>query len=172
MTQEIDYDYAEQYQIAYIKALASSCQFMSADGEKPDRRGIDLSISYCKNDQGTGYFEEGKVEFQLKTTTAEPNYQQGILRYPLKVSNYHKLIQPSLIPKYLVVMPIPANAQYWVSEFSKGNFLAGKCYWLNLSGYKPTQNTGTITLQIPLVNLLTKQSLSQMLVLSAEGNTL
>lgn len=169
---QIDYDYAEQHQIAYIKALAASCHFMTADGEKPDRRGIDLSVSYCKDDHITGDFHEGKVEFQLKTTTAQPDYQKGVLSYPLKVSNYRKLIQASPVPKYLVVMPIPNNPASWVSEFAKGNFLAGKCYWINLSGRKPTQNAEKITITIPLANQLTKQSLSQMLVLSAEGQTL
>lgn len=169
---QIDFDYAEQYQIAFIKALASACQFMTAEGEKPDRRGIDLSISYCKEDQNSGDFEEGKVEFQLKTTIAKPNYQKGVLNYPLKVSNYRKLINKSAIPKYLVVMPIPDNADHWVTEFNQGNFLAGKCYWINLVGQKPTDNKETITITIPLANQLTKLTLSQMLALSAEGKSL
>ena len=169
---EIDFDYAEQYQIAFIKAIVSSCQFMTTEGEKPDRRGIDLSVSYCKEDQGSGDFEEGKVEFQLKTTTAKPNYKQGELNYPLKVGNYRKLIKKSAIPKYLVVMPIPDDTEQWIKELEDGNLLVGKCYWINLVGQKPTKNKNTITVTIPLANQLTKLTLSQMLTLSAEGKSL
>ena len=155
---EIDFDYAEQYQIAFIKAIVSSCQFMTTEGEKPDRRGIDLSVSYCKEDQDSGDFEEGKVEFQLKTTTAKPNYR--------------KLIKKSAIPKYLVVMPIPDDTEQWIKELKDGNLLVGKCYWINLVGQKPTKNKKTITVTIPLTNQLTKLTLSQMLPLSAEGKSL
>ncbi|MDO9950851.1 DUF4365 domain-containing protein [Glaesserella parasuis] len=170
MAQNIDYDYAEQYQKAYIKTLASSCNFMTTDGPTPDRESIDMDIRSNRLSPGQNISIDGEIKVQLKTTHS-PKYddKKKILKYSLKIKNYRDLIGARAIPKYLFVMVIPSDRKCWISRFNKGIFVAGNCYWVNLSKLSPIASQDSVTIDIPLSQVVTAESLTKLLEYSEEG---
>lgn len=167
----IDYDFAEQFQLAITKAIASSCHFMHADGTKPDRQSIDLTISKSYFDTDLGYTVEGHIDLQLKTVI-NPTVTNNFLKYPLKIKNYNELIGKRRNPKYLFVMIIPDNKKMWMHKFNNGIFLPYKYYWINLEGFPPSDNKTSVTINIPIHQELTRESLMKMLEYAIEGKTL
>ncbi|OOH89509.1 hypothetical protein BMT54_06345 [Pasteurellaceae bacterium 15-036681] len=150
--QNIDFDYAEQYQKAYLKAIASACHFMTKEGPGPDRGSIDFSICSNRVDYDINIGIDSEIQLQLKTTIV-PKYNKDntVLKYRLPSNNYRDLISKRKIPRYLVVMVLPAFKEQWIQEFHNGIFTAGCCYWVNLSKLPPLNNTEqSVTVDIPL----------------------
>ena len=169
--EDIDYDFAEQFQIAITKAIASSCNFMHNDGTKPDRQSVDLSISTSYLDKDLKYFVDSHIDLQLKTAI-NPTIINNIIKYPLKVKNYNELIGKRRNPKYLFVMIIPDNKKMWIHKFNNGIFLPCKYYWVNLEKYPPSNNKTSVTVDIPMHQELTCESLMKMLEYAIEGKIL
>lgn len=166
---DIDYDFAEQFQLAITKVIASSCNFMHTDGTKPDRQSIDLSISTNYHSNDLGYSVESRIDLQLKTVT-NPVITDNIMKYPLKIKNYNDLVGKRRNPKYLFVMIIPNNKKRWIHKFNNGIFLSCKCYWVNLANYSRSENKKSVTVDIPMHQELTSESLTEMLKCAIEGN--
>lgn len=169
--ENIDYDFAEQFQLAITKAIASSCHFMHTDGTKPDRHSIDLTLSTSYFNEDLGYTVEGRVDLQLKTAI-NPIVTNNIIKYPLKIKNYNELIGKRRIPKYLFVMIIPNDKKKWMHEFNNGIFFPYKYYWINLKSFPPSNNKTKVTINIPIHQELTRDSLMKMLEYAIEGQTL
>lgn len=169
--QNIDFDYAEQYQKAYLKAIASACHFMTREGTSPDRGSIDFSICSNRKDNDININIDSEIQLQLKTTIS-PKYNKDktFLRYSLSSNNYRDLIGTRKTPRYLFVMIIPPIKEQWIQEFRNGVFSAGCCYWVNLSKLPPINDTQEdVTINIPLSQKLTIETLRKLLQYSEEG---
>ena len=168
---DVDYDYAEQYQKAYIKMLAARCRLMVTEGSQPDRESIDMSISINQYNQTLGYSENGEIKLQLKTDFQHHLSQdKKRLKYCLPIKNYHDLIgHRRTAPRYLFVMPLPRQQNLWVHEMNNGAFISGVCYWVNLTHCAPTTNKTNITIDIPLTQIVTPDVLQKMLHKAIEG---
>ena len=130
---QIDFNYAEQFQIAFIKAMAATCHFMTQEGPTPDRNSVDFCVISNRVIPEAGGSIDGEIKLQLKTTiTPKFNKNHSLLKYSLSIKNYNDLIGKRVIPKYLVVMVIPDKPSQWLGEFTNGLFSAGCCYWVNL----------------------------------------
>ncbi|HHW7450535.1 DUF4365 domain-containing protein [Pasteurella multocida] len=171
---DVDYDYAEQYQKAYVKMLAARCRMMITEGSQPDRESIDMSISLNKYNPTLGYSESGEIKLQLKT-----DFQHNLsadkksLKYSLPIKNYRDLIgSRRAAPRYLFVMPLPIQEHLWVHEMNNGAFISGVCYWVNLTHYPPTTNKTKVTIDIPLTQIVTLEVLKKMLYKAIEGKIL
>lgn len=169
--QNIDFDYAEQYQKAYLKAIASACHFMTKEGPNPDRGSIDFSICSNRVDHDINISIDSEIQLQLKTTIAPKyNADKTLLKYSLPSNNYRDLIGPRKIPRYLFVMIIPPIKEQWIHGFCNGTFTAGCCYWVNLSKLKPLKDgQENVTINIPLSQTLTIETLTKLLQYSEEG---
>lgn len=167
---QIDFNYAEQFQIAFIKAMAATCHFMTQEGPTPDRNSVDFCVISNRVIPEAGASIDGEIKLQLKTTiTPKFNKNHSLLKYSLSIKNYNDLIGKRVIPKYLVVMVIPDKPSQWLGEFTNGLFSAGCCYWVNLEQYKPKQKQAKVTIDIPTTQMLTKDVLIKMLQYSEEG---
>jgi hypothetical protein len=167
---KIDFNYAEQFQIAFVKAMAATCHFMTQEGPTPDRNSVDFCVVSNRVIPETGMSIDGEIKLQLKTTIVpEFNHDHSLLKYSLSIKNYRDLIGARSVPKYLVVMIIPHKASQWLGEFKNGLFSAGCCYWVNLRQYEPKKDQDTVTISIPTTQILTKDVLIKMLECSEEG---
>lgn len=171
---DVDYDYAEQYQKAYVKMLAARCRLMVTEGSQPDRESIDLSISSNQYNPILGYSESGEIKLQLKTDFQHQlSCDKKTLKYSLPIKNYRDLIGCRIAaPRYLFVMPLPRQQHLWVHEMNNGAFISGVCYWVNLTNHPPTKNKTNITIDIPLTQIVTLDVLQQMLHKAIEGKSL
>lgn len=173
-TIDVDFDYAEQYQKAYMKLLAARCHFMVTDGSTPDRESVDMAISTSRYSSELGYTECGEIKLQLKTDFQHKlSYDKKYLKYDLPIKNYRDLIGGHRgTPRYLFVMPLPRQKTQWTYELNNGIFATGICYWLNLKQCQPSNNEKTITVNIPLAQKVTLETLHIMLEKAMRGESL
>lgn len=69
-------------------------------------------------------------------------------------------------------MIIPSDKKKWMHEFNNGIFFPYKYYWINLKSFPPSNNKTKVTINIPIHQELTRDSLMKMLEYAIEGQTL
>jgi len=99
---------------------------------------------------GNGALRSSKLELQLKCT-ATPDFNDGVLRYPLPAKNYGDLIPKNVfVPRILVVVIIPADVSNWLTMSEERVILRNCAYWLSLRGAPESENEHTKTVHIPV----------------------
>lgn len=160
----------EEYQKAYVHALASCCGWNFQPLNTPDYDGVDVKIF--------GRFKDGdvpcrpEIEVQLKSTT---NLSVGdkVVKYQLRVENYNLLYGNHFsIPRYLFVLDLDEEPITWATLTDEALLLSKKCYWISLEKYGPIDNTSSITIEIPKDQVLTRESLNEIMKKSALGGEL
>lgn len=154
----------EQFQVGYLKALAS-CAGFDTSSWSVDNDCVDVTL------KGVGYPKPGRrnpcIDIQMKAT--EYFEEQGdFYIYDLNKRNYDHLRDECVSsPQYLMVLHLPENVGDWIDECDQGITLKNKCYWLSLRGYPESKNKTTVRLKIPkkqhvtvslLKNLMNKAS--------------
>jgi len=171
----------EEFSYAYIHAITSVAGFSThIKGRSMDAAGIDLMIEV------PGVLASRprpKLELQVKCTDDESIVKEQTIHFPLKVKNYNDLrySQP-IIPALLVVMLVPKSLEEWFehsdtldSSSSSRNEITilRKCaYWKSLKGEPETSNTTNITVYVPRQNLLTPESLIDLMTKAAKDEDL
>jgi uncharacterized protein DUF4365 len=132
--------------------------------------GVDLSVievaKRTTNEGSVRYFDSGKsVELQLKSTTeSSVTYLGDSIKYALKAKNYNDLIfrRNEVLPLFLILFILPDDANSWVVCEETMLKIEKHAYW-----YIPeqtdgqTENTGTITIEVPKSNLLNESALKE-----------
>ncbi len=151
-----DTDREETLSWAYVRAIAGFAGY-SISEENYDRDGIDLRIH-------AGGYMNPAIGIQLKATTRLGGVRpDGSYRYSLKIDNYRRLIRPSQVPRYLVVLALPEDTLEWLSV-SDEELVMRRCgYWVSLLGKEPSANRSTVTVNIPAINRLDMDSLKKLL---------
>lgn len=92
------------------------------------------------------------------------------MHYPLPIKNYNDLRGSNLSnPRYLVVLCIPPDENGWLSVNESEMILRYSAYWFSLR-YKPeTENTETVTIEIPRNQLLNRESFRMLMDKASEG---
>ncbi|NER20093.1 MAG: DUF4365 domain-containing protein [Symploca sp. SIO1C2] len=156
----------EEFSYGYIKLICSISGYsVEISGRPRDNSGIDLTIIAPGE---IGDIDSPIIEAQVKCTTlAKEN--NGLVKYPLKVENYNKLINiKSFVPRILIVVLVPHNISNWL-EISEKETIMKKCaYWASLKGKKPTNNKKTVTVEIPKENLFTPEAISKLMQQAAK----
>ncbi|MGI0486234.1 DUF4365 domain-containing protein [Pantanalinema rosaneae CENA516] len=170
----------EEFSYAYIHAIASVAGFsVHIKGRSMDAAGIDLMIEV------PGVLASKprpKLELQVKCTDDESIVKETTVNFSLKVKNYNDLrYSEPIIPALLVVMLVPTDLEQWFEYFNVPTLLSGsndeitilrKCaYWMSLKGSPKTSNK-KITVHIPRQNLLTPESLIDLMTKAAKGEDL
>lgn len=139
----------EQFSIAYVRAVASVAGFsISTPGVDDDS--VDMTLS--------GRIVEGvpsrpKVNLQLKCTS-EDVLRERELVYPLKRKNYDELRLTGIhVPRLLVVVHVPESDEEWLRH-TEDELAMRRCgYWATLLGEPETNNTRSIRVRTPRVNV-------------------
>ena len=72
------------------------------------------------------------------------------ISFPLKVKNYEELRDDTvLVPRLLVVVLVPDDVGDWLSDTESELSLRRSGYWVSLRGEPATQNSSTVSVQIP-----------------------
>ena len=158
---------------AYIRALCAANGY-SVSCSNHDNDGYDITIR-CKGQVvPESIIISPSVDVQLKSSYAQIREEaDGSIVYSLEVKNYKWLIDASrFTPIILVVFHMHDDENLWI-EHTKDWLKITKCaYWISLKGEADTDNTSTISIKIPSTNILTKDSLKEIMAKISKGEQL
>jgi hypothetical protein len=151
---------------AFLHAVASragfSCEYRN---RHLDGTGVDATIT----EDGRKLADDSvltsfSVDIQLKATYRELPEQGGRFSYPLSIPHYEKQrLEEVASPRLLIVLRLPRDPEEWL-RISEDSLVAKGCtYWVSLRGAAATTNKDSQTVYIPRQNLLTPQSLTNLM---------
>jgi hypothetical protein len=150
----------EQFQIAYVTAIAAHA---GANHLPPvvDEDSVDIQIMGVNF---PGKIRNPQIHLQLKCTSQ--NIQKGdVLKFALPIKNYNDLRGENVIcPRYLVVLLVPEDENSWIAHEEKYMVLYNHCFWVSIRDLPETTNTSTVTIDIPVTQRFTTNTLQQLLV--------
>ncbi|CAO3358124.1 DUF4365 domain-containing protein [Azospirillum melinis] len=114
--------------------------------------------------RGTRRVDSGLVlDFQLKATT-DWEHDGEFVVYDLEAKTYNDLVgrEPAEIGAVLILLCLPKDEAEWLVFQEDRLELRRCCYWERLAG-EPTDNIETKRIRIPRTNLLTVESLNDIL---------
>ena len=151
-----DNDREEALSRAYVRAVAGYVGY-SVSEEDFDRDGIDLRI------HAGGRFSPS-IALQLKATVGLGALRQdGAYRYEVPIRNYERLIRPSQVPRYLVVLALPFNEGDWLAVSADSLVMRDCAYWVSLLGSPESNNRSSVTVSIPEANRFDPVGLQQLI---------
>ncbi len=149
--------------LAYLHALSVSCGY-SVETPRIDMDSVDAVISASGKLHATSILKSPRIEVQLKATTRCVVNNQGELSFPLEIKNYDDLRVKTVVPRLLVVFCMPADQSDWIT-CSPDELILRKCaYYLNLEGMEESSNSTSVTVRLPLANLLNPDSLKRLML--------
>lgn len=103
------------------------------------------------------------LDFQLKSTTLW-EFENDHVVYDLEAKTYNDFVtrDPDATGAILILLCLPEDEVEWANFTEDHLALRHCCYWAKLNG-DPTDNANTKRVRIPRTNLLTVDSLKQIL---------
>lgn len=154
----------EQFSVAYVHAVASAAGCSIKD-VKVDDDSVDVTV--VSRIEGKK-LHSPELNIQLKATSQDI-LDELELTYPLKLKNYEDLRKRTLVPRILVVMVVPEDADLWLRQAEFKTHVYRCCYWTSLWGLGATRNTSNVSVKLPRKNLLTPVTLSSIMSTIADG---
>jgi len=145
----------EQYSLAYIKAIASVANFEYAIPNVDDKS-VDIVV-------WSGDYNGYEIDIQLKSTSNLEYIKDNFIHFPLKLKNYNDLKEKyKLRTNILVCLIIPKedNPIDWINQTERSLELMKCAYWINLKGYEETENSNSVTINIPMNQMFTPKALN------------
>jgi hypothetical protein len=130
-------------------AAVGAASGLSVGGLHPDP-GSDLVLA----DRASG-----EAIFVQVKTESHPRFVGENLHYDLDVAHYDHLRMVTSVRRFLVVLAVPPAQADWLQ--AAGDCYEGRqlAYWTSVRGGPATTNTSSITVPLPLANLVTPASL-------------
>ena len=153
----------EELSFAYVKGIAARAGFKVAR-PIPDTDSVD---GILMSDQG----RRPRVDFQAKSTTRDLLHTDSI-HFPLPVKNYNELRADTMVPRILVVLLMPADAEEWLTQSAEELCLRHCAYWLSLEGWPTTTNPSNITVSVPAANVFSVEQLTDLMGKIERGESL
>ena len=151
---------------AFLKALCAQNGYTMTKPSQ-DNEGADQIIS-CKDyptDEHTGLVNP-KFEVQLKSSySGFKRNDDGRLVYKLRAKNYNDLVNENrATPLILVVLMMYEDEAEWTEQTDEYLKITRRAYWLNLVGQQPTTNRSSKNVDINENQILTAESLKELMV--------
>jgi hypothetical protein len=147
----------EAYSRAYVHAVAASAG-VAIGSIAPDINGLD--VQFMSPDDGD---DAGRcAHVQLKSTADELQATgAGDKRYLLRHADYDRLTKLVSIPRFLVVLEVPKDADDWIECGADSLILNASARWLSLRGAPATGYAATskIPVDLPAQNVFTPEAL-------------
>ncbi|WP_232440782.1 DUF4365 domain-containing protein [Burkholderia ubonensis] len=91
-----------------------------------------------------------------------------VIKFPLSRKNYDDLRGTDLVcPRYLAVLLVPDDPTYWVEHHAEHMSMHNACFYVSLRDQPSTTNSTTVTVDIPLSQRLTTDSLMHLMTLAS-----
>lgn len=154
----------EEFSRAYVLAVAAAAG-MSTYGLSVDDDSIDIGLAARG---GQGRLRSPRIELQLKCTAEQPPPGPDF-PHELKIKNYEELCGASVVPRILVVVVVPELPGDWLNH-SEDQLVLRRCaYWVSLREMPNVQNTRSVTIRMPRVQVFNVTALIQLMSMVGEG---
>lgn len=162
--------FEEDLSISYLRAVAAQAQ-VTFELRHRDENSIDVHLSkQTTTEDGNEFYAMFNV--QLKATFSGYTETNTTIHYPLNVKNYNDLRRPASNSIILCLLILPNDCNGWISQTPEELCLKKCMYWLSLKDYPETQNTTSVTVEIPKTNVVTVEALLNMIHDVANGGEL
>lgn len=153
----------EQFNKAYVRAIAAQAGFNPSELEVDDD-----SVDFELSGRGfVGLLRNPKVQFQLKCTSQDL-VSGDVIKFPLPRKNYDDLRGNDVVcPRYLAVLLVPEEPAMWVEHHPEHMRMLNACFYVSLRDLPDTANTSTVTVDVPLAQRLTTESLRHLMTLAS-----
>jgi hypothetical protein len=168
----IDQEIESELSYAYLHAVAAKAGMSCNQGNRhDDGAGVDVEVTY-RGMTTHPYLRHVQLNIQLKATVKDSGTHQDFLSYFMQGSKrYDKLrTNDSEIYKILVVLFLPSDANSWLSISTDELILKKAAYWVCLYGAPASTNSSGQTVYLPKANLLTPESLKDLVELAVNKN--
>lgn len=149
--------------IAYLKAVAA-VSGISVEETRIDMDSVDARLAFKGLIHEDALLVSPLIEVQLKASSQNLFKQSGDVAFALPVNNYNDLRANTMVPRLLVLLTLPPEAQDWVTHRPEELILRRCAYYLSLRGAAPTSNQDTVTVTFPKDNLLDPATLKGLMV--------
>lgn len=152
----------ERFSFAFVQAVAARAGYQviepavdddSVDGVIMSRRG-----------------RRPRVEFQLKAT-GQNIISDDALTYALPLKNYDDLRAETITPRILIVVTMPKEPDLWLSQNEEELVLRKCAYWHCLASAPERDNISSVTVHLPRSQILTPESLEEIMHRIEAGGT-
>lgn len=156
----------EEFSYGYLKMIgAKSGLAIENHNRSIDNQGIDISIVYAGEIRNV---DTPRIDAQVKCTSQDIE-KEDYINFSLDIKTYEKLRSESVyVPIILIVVLVPTDLDEWI-DIDNDRTISKKCaYWISLTGFPKSENKESITVKIPKKNLITPESLSNIIKQEAE----
>jgi hypothetical protein len=152
----------ESLSIAYVHALAGKAGVNVNIRETHDY-GVDGMFRQIANFNGRRVATGTAVDFQLKATVRWEHRDAHVI-YDLDADAFNNLVARTHgIYFVLILLCLPTLDADWLASTESQLVLRNCCYWYKPEGQALTENTSTKRVHIPRTNLLTAESIQDLL---------
>jgi hypothetical protein len=156
-----DNDVAEAISAAYAHAIAAASGYVVALRHF-DRDGIDITFE-------AGDAMRPKIDAQLKATINLGAPVNGAFRYPCPKRNYDLLRVATQTPRILIVLDLPPDRHDWLATSEDQLVLRRVAYWTSLRDAAESDNSTSVTIDIPVENRFDVTELGRLMTMSRTG---
>lgn len=159
----------EQFNVAYIDAIAAKVGLKHLRADVDDDS-VDVTL---EGRNYTGKLRNPQIQLQLKCTSRSVvSISDNCIKFSLKKKNYDDLRADNVLsPRYLVVMIVPEDISNWVIHHEDCMALHHSCYWISIKNHPDSDNTSTITINVPLTQKLTSEKLALLMQAASNGES-
>jgi hypothetical protein len=152
----------EEFSYAFLEAMVTVAGYAMHKKPRPiDNAGIDIGVEVPGQ---LGEMLSPKFDAQVKCTSDLKIIKATAIHFPLEVKNYKRLIHPlTSSPQLLIVVFVPKKPSDWFQVTEDQTILQKCAYWHTLRGEPETRNKDKITVHIPRQNLITPESLQDIM---------
>lgn len=153
----------------FVYALACAAGFTTSRANL-DLDGVDLQVAH-PGPRGT--VRSPKIEIQVKSTST-PLIKDDVIHHRLDVTHFNHLAGAGFqVPRFLAVVIVPADAESYAFCTAQNMCLSTAAYWLSLANRETLpagpQDPKTVTVAVPMRNLLTVDALGHLLIADEGG---
>jgi hypothetical protein len=152
----------EELNLAYVLSIAASKKF-STELTRIDSDSIDATIRYNGYLSTDSILHSPEIKLQLKATS-NANIDNDEIIFPLPIKNYNDLRLRSTCPRLLVIFCLPENSDEWLNHTNDELIIKKCCHYLNLNGYPESTNTTSVTVRVPLANVLSPETIHDLML--------
>lgn len=153
----------EELSICYLNAIAA-VKGIALEQIRHDEDSTDVILKKVVFLEDNTPFNV-QIRVQLKATSSGSMFSMGqdVLTYKLKVKNYNDLCQRTTAPVILALLVLPEKEEEWIKWSRDELLLRGTMFWLSLYGKQESDNAESVSVTIPLSNLLNIETIEILL---------
>lgn len=110
-----------------------------------------------------------RVDYQLKSSS-NITINNNLVEYDLEAKNYNDLVDPDVgTPRILFLYHMPKDFKEYITVTQNSTVFKYCAWWYSLKDQPPTTNSHTKRIKIPVENIVTKDSLKNIMKLAKGG---